>query len=329
MISLKTIAPLLAITGLFSLVGCAAPTEEDDSSSSEDAALTEARSTSEQAFEAQMNELEQRYEKASSEEVSTQSFGIPSQVGARSLPFGSIRKKLCEHLAPFGSLEHAYFYYGGYVSADVVVGAQVGMDFVFDLYNRQSAAFTWKVATANVGTAGSIGISGYVGYGFGAKANVLDAWAGRFDSISGEIEIPGTKLGVEGSAFHSPDNTIVGGSIGVAAGLALSWPLPVTGTVETGFWVPFDAATQKMSAIAFGANRSLATGTAMNADPRLDHAAKNKPYQYVQFAKSSDLALGLLWTAPAGVSLVPAAQAVAIGVLRDSGRTLAQICPRH
>jgi len=203
------------------------------------------------------------------------------------------------------------------------------MDFVFDLWNRQAAAFSWKSATANIGTAGSIAAGGYVGYGFGAKASVIDAWAGRFDSATVSLEIPETKLGIQGSGFRSPDGSIVGGSVGVAAGLALSWPLPVTGTLETGYWVPFDGATQRMAAVSVGARRTLGTATALTGDPRIAKNAKPRGYHFVQYERGSDLALGLLWSAPAGVSLAPAAQAVAIGVLRDSGRSIEQLCPGH
>ena len=322
---MKTILKISAVLSLGALaMGCAASDQGDEATDAEGAALSQAREASETAFEAQMADLERRYASGDDKPASAPTPSLAPQTAKL-----GVSRTLCEHLRPFARLEHAYFYYGGYFNADVVVGAQVGMDFVFDLWNRQAAAFSWKSATANIGTAGSIGVGGYVGYGFGDKANVIDAWAGRFDSVSASLEIPGTKLGIEGSGFRSPDGTIVGGAIGAAAGLSASWPLPVSGTLETGFWVPFDSATKRMAAVSLGARRSLGTATALTGDPRIAKNAKPRAYDFVQYQRSSDLALGLLWSAPAGVSLAPAAQAVAIGVLREAGRSIEQLCPGH
>jgi len=318
------IKSLLALAGAL-LVGCAGAEPTDEDVDADGAALSAARADSAAAFEAQLADLERRYA-SSAEGGATVAPASLRPLGGR---LGPVSRKLCDHLAPFSQLEHAYFYYGGYVGADVVVGAQTGMDFVYDLWNRQAAVFSWKAATANLGTAGAIEVGGYVGYGFGAKSNVLDAWAGRFDAVDVSVDIPLTKLGIEASGFRSPDGSIVGGSVGAAAGLAISWPLPVTGSLETGFWVPFDAGTRSLNAVAHGARRSLKRAPALSGDPRIKSSAKPRDYDYVQFERSSDLALGLLWSAPAGVALVPAAQAVAIGVLRDSGRTIEQLCPRR
>ena len=313
----------LSAAACLMLVGCAGASSEDDTDV-EGAALSAARAASATAFAEQMAELEARFDASAEDTSSSVSTKTIRPLTTRLAPMS---RRLCDHLAKFRGLEHAYFYFGGYGSADVVVGAAVGMDVVYDLWNRQAATFSWKASTVNVGTAGSIAVGGYVGYGFGAKDNVIDAWAGRFDSVAVDVDIPLTKFGIEGELFRSPDGSVVGGTIVATAGLSLSWPLPVSASLETGFWVPFDRGTDRMASASLGARRSLKTTSALTGDPRIHGDARSRSYRYVQYEKSSDLALGLLMTAPGGVSLVPAAQAVAIGVLRDSGRIVEDLCP--
>lgn len=293
------------------LAGCAGVETEEDTGDSD---LALVRASSEESFSREMDALEARYasvERSEDGDVHPEGLGIV-------LPRGSV----CKYLAPLRKYGHEYFYFGGYLGADVVAGARGGMDFVFDLWNRQAAVFTWKSVTANVGTAASVSAGGYFGYAFGEKANVIDAWSGRFDSAGVSLDIPETKVGVSATGFRSPDGSIVGGSLGASAGLAASWPLPVQGTLETGYWVPFDDATRSIASYSLGTNRTL-----MHAAAAPRPGARPQSYQYVQYERSSDQALAILINAPAGLGLVAAAQAIAVGTLRATGRSVTELCP--
>ncbi len=307
----------LAAVVLPLMAGCADLGEEETDG---DASLALARATSESSFEAELAALEAEYGRATNGGGTTTTQTIRPQGALSWVRPGS----LCSVLRPLRGFERAYFYYGAYIEGDALgAGPHVGMDFVYDLWNRQAAVFTWSANGVNIGTAASVGGGAYVGYGFGKKANVVDAWSGTFETTSASLSVPETKLGIDSVSFRSPDGSVSGVSIGASAGLSLSWPLPVTGQVEAGYWTPFDSGTRALATFSRGTRNSLETATAA---PRPNRPAR--PYQYVQYERSRDLAIALLVSVPAMGGSIPASEVLAIDVLRRSGYTSAQLCPR-
>lgn len=299
------------------LAGCSDAGEDDDSGES---GLALKRASSESSFEKALDELEARFASADAAQGGSVR---PQTLGPRAARLSLASRSLCTYLSSFRSLEHAYFYFGGTIGATGAgTGGQAGMDFVYDLYDRQAAVFGWEGRALSIGTAGYVAAGGYFGYGFGKKANVIDAWSGTFEQATLSIDVPETKLGVDGSTFRSPDGSIVGIALGGTAGLALSWPIPASGQLSSGFWTPFDAGTRALASWSYASRHTLQTAPAV-AGRQL------RNFAYVQYDRASDLALALLTTAPAGLSAVPAAETLAIGVLRDSGRTVDQLCPRR
>jgi hypothetical protein len=243
----------------------------------------------------------------------------------------------CNVLKDIQAAEHPYFFYGVYAGAGFASsGFSAGTDAVFDLWNRQAAAFNWGKRTVDVGSAGGIKAGVYGGYAFGNKAGVLDAWSGQFGGASISASIPGTKISADAAFFQSPDGSVNGVSGGVTAGIGAG--LPVSGAIENGYWTPYDTGTAFIlqQAETRGAAGTLDWIANYDVNAWLEHGqAQPRPggpigtYDYIKFHSPTDMAVAILRNNPA--ALTTAAEALILGLLKDNGVTmwsyLNQNCP--
>lgn len=218
---------------------------------------------------------------------------------------------VCDVLRPFGGLEHAYFFVGASVTGAAIATGTGGVDLVWDLWNKQAATFGYVGGGITSLVGGEAGA--YMGYGFGNKSSVVDAWSGVFISAGLSAGLPVLKLAAGASGFSSPDASIVGGAVNVSIGFDFI-PTPVDGAFIVGKWTPWDGATS-----AFRQSLWFVSSTVETA------AVDGHDYEYVQFAGADDLSLSIVeTTGVTGASA--AAQALALGILRDQGLTISQLC---
>lgn len=251
-------------------------------------------------------------------------------------------RQICDALQGFlvdSKWSHPYFFVGGALDIGAAAHANLGADIVFDLSNQQAGTFWyWGLGVAtNAAVSGSV----YGGYAAADKANVIDAWSGVFTTTTGSFAIPGTKLGVAGSYFQSPDTSLQGFSggvslgVGVSAstliGLAVGVPLPgIDAQKMDGFWTPFDHATGLIDgAYGFVSHEKVRAV-----------AADGREYDYIQFKGASPLkragrqAVAITVTmgvvGPAGIVAGAEAGGVAIALAaaRESSDDIAAICRR-
>ena len=248
------ILPALLATALMTVAGCTAATEEDVVTDEDGAALTAANTEYEEIL-AEVARVQDRCERESKCESDLKTVNLRplmGQPGAATKGKSSIRAyTLCDALAPFADLDSPYFFVGA--SAKVAFFksiAHAGVDMVFDLENQQAAAFKYN----NQGYQNLIGVeaSTYLGYGFGTKNNVLDAWSGEFQTAERTAEVVGVLgflgLSVGGFIFRSPDNSIWGGAAEAGFGANALGPVKKLSGVELavseGFWTPWDSLTK-------------------------------------------------------------------------------------
>jgi hypothetical protein len=237
-----------------------------------------------------------------------------------------VKKKICAYLKPLmrsHAFEHPYFYVGASLHAAGVVGVIGGVDGVWDLYDQQAATFYYSGRTIETGI--SVGQTVSAGIGFGAKANVLDAWSGHFDSVGAEVGIPFVSWFSAGLGyFRSPDRSIEGvnGTVSLSQGLTP----PVTVAVTSANWTPYDAGTQKLASSFLGFPKYS-----------VEHASVGgRSYAYIQYhplvghsAKLGGVGLGAGLIKRIGnnpLSRSAAELAVAIGTWRDTKKSIAAIC---
>lgn len=224
--------------------------------------------------------------------------------------------KMCETLAPFAGLGHPYFYYGGSVQGGAGGVAQIGADVVYDIWNQQAAVFSYRGVGAESLAGAEAGA--YMGYGFGNKSSVLDAWSGRFCTGSVSVGLKGVPLagiGAFGSAFISPDATVVGGAVGVSG--YLGWSPPVGGSAVAADWGAWNSATSALNNVGWGYRSDVV----QNAD--------GQGHDLIQYRSSFDMAMHVLWNLPPPQNVAVATQVLAVAALRRTGLTLDQACPNE
>ena len=225
---------------------------------------------------------------------------------------------LCPVLRPFKGLltdaTHPYFFYGLSGVGGTGGVKQIGVDFVWDFWNRQAAAFAYSGG----GIASIVGVEGsaYAGYGFGNKSGVIDAWSGVFVTGSASVGLPFHLASAGGSIFTSPDRTVYGGAASVALGFDFK-PTPFDGSISGANWVAWDQETEALTGFFHFVKYEEAHASDGTGTSRL----------YLQFGSSRDLALGLLWAAGPLNLLAPIPTAVGVGILRRTGLTADQLCP--
>jgi hypothetical protein len=299
-------------------VGCAPASEEGET----EGGATAISALASSKFDGELAQLEAEYDRcvrdgkcAAVNGVGTsgQAKGASAQIHLQG--WGLRKEDLCGTLAPLRGLEHAYFFVGGAVEGGAVVTGHVGVDFVWDLWDRQAAGFWYR--GAGFDTLVGVQASAYMGYGFGDKADVLDAWSGTFETAGLSVALPVLKLGVGAQGFRSPDNSVIGGAAVLSVGLDfLSLPVDVDATISTGEWTASERLTHGVADSWWFVRQST-----------VRRNVGGKPHDFVQFRGGRDVALSILQTTgTAGV--LPAAHAVAIGLLKDNGWTLSQACPR-
>ena len=107
-----------------------------------------------------------------------------------------------------------YFFIGGSAGAGALVTANVGVDFVWDLFHQQFAAFAYGGPGFGVGVSAGV----YEGLGFGSKLNVVDAWSGPFLNASIGVPVFPPLVSAPVAVFASPDVTVAGASVGLSLG---------------------------------------------------------------------------------------------------------------
>jgi hypothetical protein len=323
---LRVLGPLALIFALPFTNACAAPQEEEEEVGDGTAA---ALSSANQEFDDIIGQVEDLKNRCANEgrcegtttdtAVGTATFD--TNIRPQAWPTRSSLRglKLCDVLRPLAVFESPYFFAGLSAKAAVIkTAADIGTDLVFDLRNQQAALFHYH----NHGYQNLVGAeaAGYLGYGFGKKNNVLDAWSGKFETAEATQEVApflgfiGVDVG--GFIFRSPDNSLWGGAAEVSVGVNALGPLGSTEvSVSEGEWTPWDAATK-----AFGKSLWF-VGYDVKTAP-----VEGKNHAYLQFRGTKDLALALVERlGPLGI--LPAAQATALAALSKQKLTISRACP--
>jgi len=311
------LAPLLLLTASSAAsTGCEAP--------SEPIATTSAAKLSQVDFDTRVAELRKDWNQCvAAKRCSAKDGGLvaPRSYGVSSaLDWLTGAPDLCETLAPLRGLEHPYFFVGVNVTAGAGVVAQGGIDVVWDLEHQQGAAFWYR--GGGLSSLGGIEAGAYLGWGFGKKAGVIDAWSGDFVTGSISVGIPVLKLAAGASGFKSPDGSVWGASVGVSGGFDFV-PTPVDLSLTGGYWTPWDTGTEAMSKASFLSKSTLET-TSAEIQWR-DGKKETVTREYVQFASSRSLGLSMVLASP-GPGGQAALVAIALDVLRSRGLTLEQAC---
>lgn len=253
------------------------------------------------------------------DELEAQSQGLSPLAGpvtfrSRFTSLASI--SLCSALKPIAGLQRPYFFIGGSAKAALIATvADAGVDQVFDLYNQQAAIFHYH----NHGYQNLIGaeVSAYAGYGFGKKANVLDAWSGDFQTAEATVETPFLKIAAGGFIFRAPDNSIWGGAAEASFGFNALGPY---GTVEVsvseGFWTPWDKATR-----AYGKSLFFAS----NHEKWAKVSSSGKQHMYLQFDNTRAFAFAMIQNLHT-LGFLPAAQAAGLATLKSRGISIERMC---
>ncbi len=304
----------LVVTALLAAVGCA-PAEEEDTAD----ATADAISVANGEFERTLAEIEDATKDCG--EQGCPAPGAEGISGTKSIaPLAGPRvagRTLCSTLRPLSGLGNPYFFMGASANATAIRKLfDGGVDLVFDLRNQQAALFHYH----NDGYSNLVGIEAnvYTGYGFGRKANVIDAWSGEFQSADATVELPVLNIGVGGNIFRAPDNSIIGGAVEATIGFNALGPL---GTVEVsaseGEWTPWDNATR-----VYG--RSLFLARYREGSARFH----GKQHAYLQFNGTRDLGVALVQTGGVVLGGQAAAYGAAVAALKKSGLTYEQMCRR-
>lgn len=302
--------------------GCAQETEEDASSSSDSALVSAAN----EAFQADIAAVERITRKCQSAgecpgDAETRPAGVSIRTAtdaSANVHSASLRDlTMCDALRPFARLEHPYFFVGASAKAAFLAPLKDGgFDMVWDLEHRQLAVFHYE----SHGLQNLVGVEAgvYLGYAFGQKANVLDAWSGEFEAAAATFEIPVLEIGAGGRIFRAPDDSLFGGALVADVGLNMLGHLAsVSVGVEHGEREPSDEATRVMGdAFYFVPFATMS----------LEH--EGAAHTYLQFAQPRDLALALVETFGAfGVN--PAGYALARNALEQTGLTYERACPQR
>jgi hypothetical protein len=327
---------LLAVVALTALVpGCGSSSEEPSDTTASEDDLTAAGND----YAAELRELDKLFsncqadgscDPADGAETPTQNLaplgGLPNLAAPNLSPLGTTfgnrfsglsAISICNALKPLAALENPYFFVGASAKAAVVKSvADGGADLVFDLNKQQAAIFHYH----SHGFQNLIGVeaSVYLGYGFGKKANVLDAWAGDFQTAEASVETPFLKLSVGGSIFRSPDNSIWGAAAQASFGLNALGPLSTVEVgVSEGFWTPWDNATRAFGNSVYLADNSVRSYTLSN----------RKTHVYLQFSGTRAFSFALIQKL-GGLGFLPAAQAVGLAALKKKNLTITRMCGR-
>lgn len=320
--------PRVSLAGLVALAafvlpfgeGCAQDTEEDASSSSDSALVSAAN----EAFQADIAAVERITRKCQSAGACP-SDGVtrPASLSiattdstTEAAHSGGLRDlTMCDALRPFARLEHPYFFVGASAKAAFLAPLKDGgFDTVWDLEHRQLAIFHYE----SQGLQNLVGVEAaiYLGYAFGRRENVLDAWSGEFEAVAASFEIPLLEIGVGGRIFRAPDNSMFGGAVVADVGLNMLGHLASV-SVEHGEREPSDGATRLMGDAFY-----FVPFTTMS----LEH--EGAPHTYLQFAQPRDLALALVETFGA-IGVNPAGYALARNALEQTGLTYEHACPQR
>jgi outer membrane murein-binding lipoprotein Lpp len=319
---------LTATLPLMLLSGCAADSAAEETSTQEED-LTAANAD----YDATLSDVDQMLERCQADgncEPSPTDAIVPMSnltlgQGLRPLAgptlgsrFSSLKSlSLCTALRPMAALQNPYFFVGGSAKAAALKSADVGVDLVFDLSHQQAALFHYK----SHGYQNLIGaqVSAYLGYGFGRKANVLEAWSGDFQTAEATVETPFLKISAGGAIFRSPDNSVWGGLVEASFGFNALGPVStVEVSVSEGFWTPWDGATR-----AFGKSLYFAKST----EKSVYLSANRKQHAYLQFEGTRAFSFALVQRLGA-LGFLPAAQAVGLDVLKRKGLTIERMCGR-
>ncbi len=335
--SFSIVFALSAVAGTAGVAGCSS----NGSQSSEDPAVVAARNTAGNDLQASLSNVDQLYETCVDQLANTGTCVLPGNA-AQGIPdlvivdpsiqglgdaikiarekiaqvkkiFAQIGNNICDVIGPFSSLNNPYFYYGAYAQAGAVAQVQGGVDMVWDMTNLQAATFGYKgygVASLVGGEAGA-----YAGYGFGKKNGVIDAWSGRFCSASVSVGLPAKLLSAGATGFVSPDLSVYGGAVSISVGYDVI-PTPVDASVFAADWTAWDAGTKALSQNGFFIHQHV------KKDPTTGKT-------YIQYDSPKDMALALLWNAPAPMGITAAAQVIALDLQKKSGLTIAQMCPKQ
>ncbi len=336
--SLSIVVSLGAVACTAGMAGCSS---DGSQSSAEDPAIVARRDTAGNQLQASLTDVEQQYETCVDQLASTGTCVLPGNA-AQGIPdvvitdptiqglgdairiarekvaqvkkiFAQIGNNICDVIGPFSSLNNPYFYYGGYVQAGAVGQVQGGVDMVWDMTNLQAATFGYKgygVASLVGGEAGA-----YAGYGFGKKDGVIDAWSGRFCSASVSVGLPAKLLSAGATGFVSPDLSVYGGAVSISVGYDVI-PTPVDASVFAADWTAWDTGTKALSQNGFFIHQHL------KKDPSTGKT-------FIQYDSPKDMALALLWNAPAPMGVAAAAQVIALDFQKKSGLSIEQMCPKQ
>ena len=338
---LRPLSFVFGLTAAACTAGVAGCSSDGGSQSSEDPAVVASRDTAGNQLQASLNDVERQYETCVDQLANTGTCVLPGNA-AQGIPdvviidptiqglgdavkiarekiaqvkkiFAQIGNNICDVIGPFASLDHPYFYYGGYAQAGAVGQVQGGVDMVFDMTNLQAATFGYK----GYGVASLVGgeVGAYAGYGFGKKNGVIDAWSGRFCSASVSVGLPAKLLSAGATGFVSPDLSVYGGAVSISVGYDVI-PTPVDASVFAADWTAWDTGTKALSKNGFFIHQHL------KKDP-----ATGKTF--IQYDSPKDMALALLWNAPAPMGVSAAAQVIALDLQKKSGLTIAQMCPKQ
>jgi hypothetical protein len=217
---------------------------------------------------------------------------IPASVKLKGIPFVG---HICDALAPFRGYEQPYFYYGAYLQGGTAVVGLLGTDIVFDLWNRQVAAF--RYAGGGVGSQFGGEAGAYLGWGFGNKATVIDAWSGSVYAASVSVGLPWVELSLGATEWASADGTVIGGAAVGSFGLDLV-PTPVDAFGTFGVYQAWNDVT-----------RGISRGRSIGSTPT---------GEYIQFGDRRDMARYILETVP-DIAAAVAAATLAISIARDFG----------
>ncbi len=297
-----------------SAIGCAAPVEVETGSSADSLSMA-STGFKDVIREAEAREARCKAERQCTSVDETRPAGIQPLVRTRQASKKRASSfSMCEALEPLRALGHPYFFAGVTAKAAYVVTLEDGgIDVVFDLKRQQAAFFHYH----NHGVQNLVGVdaSAYMGWAFGEKEGVIDAWSGEFQQAEASLEVPLINISAGGSIFRSPDDSLWGGTIAVTAGLNLI-PTPVELAVSEGEWTAWDAATE-----AYGRGLWF-----VGYDER-SASHHGKTHTYLQFNGTVDLVFALLQTfGPFGGTA--AAQAAALAALDSAGLTIDSACPK-
>lgn len=232
------------------------------------------------------------------------------------LPRGEplLNYRFCDALRPLAALESPIFFVGANAGASGIDIEELdggGVDLAFDLKNQQAALFHYH--TDGVQNLIGLGASVYAGWAFGDKPNIIDAWSGEFQAGSASIDVPLLKLSAGGSIFRSPDNSLWGAAASLGIGFNLL-PATLEVGVSEGDWTAWDAATNAYAKTLFRVGYDIRSAS-----------FKGHDHDLIQFRSSKDIALALVETT-GSIGVAPAAQAVALSILRARGLTIKDAC---